>query len=204
MAESEAVAPRRRVGRRSGDSETREEILTAARALFAELGYDGASVRAIAARAAVDPALIRHYFGDKQALFATAMAERSAIGPRLGEAFAGPPDQLASRLADAYLRLWEDADTRPILMALARSAMTSREASRLMRDTLTTRIRDVGPMPVIGEPAARGLVAAGAQLFGIAVARHVLEMPGLAELTHDELVELVTPTVQHHLDGPGH
>ncbi len=62
-----------RTGRRAGDSGTREAILQAARAQFAERGYDGATIRAIAAAAAVDPALVHHFYGSKESLFAAAM-----------------------------------------------------------------------------------------------------------------------------------
>ncbi len=51
----------RRSGRRAGESGTREAILAAARAQFAARGYDGATIRAIAAAAAVDPALVHHF-----------------------------------------------------------------------------------------------------------------------------------------------
>jgi len=59
-------------GRRAAGSGTRDRILDAARAEFAERGYLAASVRAISRRAAVDPALVRHYFGAKSNLFAAA------------------------------------------------------------------------------------------------------------------------------------
>ena len=63
----------RRTGRRPGNPDTREAILTAAREAFAERGYDAASIRAIATRAGVDPALVHHYFGAKEQLFLAAM-----------------------------------------------------------------------------------------------------------------------------------
>ena len=59
--------------RRAGDSGTSEAILEAARAQFAEHGYRGATIRAIAATAGVDPALVHHFYGTKEALFAAAM-----------------------------------------------------------------------------------------------------------------------------------
>ncbi|MGO9658515.1 MAG: helix-turn-helix domain-containing protein, partial [Acidimicrobiales bacterium] len=58
-----------RTGRRPGRPGTRQAVLDGARRLFAERGYDGASVRDIAVAAGVDPALVHHYFGTKQELF---------------------------------------------------------------------------------------------------------------------------------------
>jgi len=63
----------RRSGRRGGDSGTREAILAAARARFGELGYDHATIRKIAAAAGVDAALVHHFYGTKEELFAAAM-----------------------------------------------------------------------------------------------------------------------------------
>ena len=63
----------RRTGRRTGDSGTREAILGAARKQFGDHGYAGATIRAIAADAGVDPALVHHFFGTKERLFAAAM-----------------------------------------------------------------------------------------------------------------------------------
>ena len=56
-------------GRRPlGSPNARRAVLDAARELFAELGFERTTMRAVAARAAVDPALIYHYFGDKDGL----------------------------------------------------------------------------------------------------------------------------------------
>ena len=72
---TEAVPGRtsRRTGRRPGSEDTRGRVLAAAREAFGERGFEGASVRDIAARAGVDPALVHHYFGTKQQLFVAAI-----------------------------------------------------------------------------------------------------------------------------------
>ena len=66
----ERMSPR---GRRPGGVDTRQAIVEAARVDFAEQGYDGTSLRGIARRAEVDPALVHHYFGGKPQLFAAVM-----------------------------------------------------------------------------------------------------------------------------------
>src|SRR4029077_1997457 len=63
----------KRPGRPAGVSDTRERILTSARELFARNGIGNTSIRAIAADAGVDSALVHHYFGTKEKLFATAV-----------------------------------------------------------------------------------------------------------------------------------
>lgn len=74
---------KRPVGRRQGESNSRDQILDVARDLFVAVGYQKATMRAIAARAGVDPALIRHFFKNKETLFATTMADRTVILDRL-------------------------------------------------------------------------------------------------------------------------
>ena len=64
---------RKRPGRPPGTSDTRERILKSARNLFARNGIDKTSIRAVAADAGVDPALVHHYFGTKTQLFAAAI-----------------------------------------------------------------------------------------------------------------------------------
>jgi AcrR family transcriptional regulator len=189
----------RRTGRRPGDSGTRNAILDAATRLFGELGYDRASIRTIAAAAGVDPALIRHFFGDKDALFTAVVADRTIVFERLAASLPGDPATLGHRVADTYLRLWEQPQTRPILMAIARSATTSSKAAKMLRDALTHRIRAQAGKP--DSEQARRLALAGSHLFGLAVARHIIKVPAITTLTHEDLVAQVAPTIQRYLTG---
>lgn len=185
----------RPTGRRTGDSGTREAILDAALRLFAERGYDRASLRAIAAEAGVDPALIRHFFGDKDALFTTVVASRTGIPQRLAEAAGERSSRRGQAVTETYLGLWEDPETRPILLALVRSAMTSESATQMLRHALTTQVGH------LDDDSRRRLTLAAAHLFGVAIARHVIKLEPVAELSHDELVEEVAPTIQRYLAG---
>jgi AcrR family transcriptional regulator len=185
-------------GRRPGDSGTREAILDAARVLFAERGYEGASLRAIASSAGVDPALIRHFFGDKQSLFAATVANRTTLPERMLGAIAGDPADVGRRFTDAYLRLWEDPDTRPLLHALVRSAATSQGAADMVVELLQGRMR---LQEGVDDVLVQRISLAGAHLLGIAFARYILRMPPLADLSHDDLVDEIAPTIQRYLSG---
>lgn len=188
----------RPTGRRPGDSGTREAILEAALGLFAERGYDATSVRAVATAAGVDPALVRHFFGDKDALFATAVADRMQMVPLLQEAAAAHPTDAGRALTEAYLDLWERPETGPVLHALVRSATTSPDAARMMREMATPRILDATG----GDgQAAHRIALAAAHLLGIAISRYVVRMPAVADLPRDDLVARVAPVVQYHLTG---
>jgi AcrR family transcriptional regulator len=195
-----------RTGRRAGHSGTRDAILDAATKLFAERGYQGASMRTIAAAAAVDPALIRHFFSDKETLFATVVADRTTIFQQLAASLPGDPADIGTRAAHSYLQLWEQPQTRPILMAIARSAMTSDRAAQMLRDALAESVR-----AHLGEPddnQSQLLALAGSQLFGLAIARHIIKVPAITQLALDDLVAQVAPTIQRyltatHLEKPG-
>lgn len=195
-------ARKRPTGRRAGDSGTRDAILDAARDLFAEQGYDRASMRAIAGKAGVDPALIRHFFTDKETLFATTMADRTTIPQRMAAALAGDEATLGARMTDAYLQLWEEPDTRPVLLGLVRSAMTSEHATEILVEVLGSRLRANADAPVLDSSRTRGVALAGAHLFGVAIARHVLRIPTLVDMPHAELVAEIAPTVQKYLTRP--
>jgi AcrR family transcriptional regulator len=192
------TGPRRPTGRRSGDSGTRDAILDAALELFATHGYEGASIRAIAGAAGVDPALIRHFFGDKEALFAAVVGDRTAIPERIAAAVADDSSGAGRAAVDTYLRLWEEPGTRPILLALVRSATTSPRVAAMLREVILSRV--LAESGADEERIGRiGLAAS--QLLGVAVARHVIELPPVVRLSHEELVDQVAPTIQRYLDG---
>jgi AcrR family transcriptional regulator len=185
-------------GRRPGDSGTREAILDSARVLFADRGYEGASLRAIASDAGVDPALIRHFFGDKQSLFAATVADRTTLPERMLGALAGDPADVGRRFTSTYLLLWEDPDTRPLLHALVRSAATSPAAADMVVELLQGRLRS---QEGVDDALVQRVSLAAAHLLGVAFARHILRMPPLADLPHDDLVDEVAPTIQRYLSG---
>jgi len=167
--------------------------------LFAEHGYDGASMRSIAAAAGVDPALIRHFFGDKATLFAHTVAARTTIPARMAEALVGDEDTLGYRLTDGYLRTWQDPDTRPILMALVRSATTSEHAAQMLHETLLASLLDSQKDLVADTARLQRLALAASHLFGLAFARHIIKLAPMVAFEHDELVAAVAPTIQHYL-----
>src|SRR5438105_11930756 len=68
--------PGSRRGRVHDAEGTREAILNAAEVVFAEHGFDGARIDAIAAEAGYNKSLIFQYFGDKLGLYA-AVAKRT-------------------------------------------------------------------------------------------------------------------------------
>ncbi|HEY5169319.1 MAG TPA: TetR family transcriptional regulator [Thermoleophilia bacterium] len=191
----------RRSGRRPGESSTREGILEAARASFAEHGYDRATIRDIASRAEVDPALVIHYFGSKEALFTEALQLPVQPGEVLARGMAAGPDQIGATVVRTFLEAWEPPETRVRLMAMLRSALTNDAAMGMIRDLL---VREVfGPITeALGVPDAQlRATLVGSQLIGLSVMRYIGHIEPLASATVDELVAALGPTVQRYLTG---
>ncbi|MGL4175907.1 MAG: TetR/AcrR family transcriptional regulator [Dermatophilaceae bacterium] len=190
-----------RRGRRAGQPDTRGDILDAARYEFAESGYDGATVRAIAGRAGVDPALVHHYYGTKEQLFAAAThlpLEPADVAARIID---GPTGEIGERAVRVVLAVWGHPASRAPFLLLLRGAMSSEAGSRLLREFVHRALLGRVAVGVTGPDAAVRVSAAASQLVGLAIVRYVLRMEPLASLTDDEVVELVAPTIQRYL-GP--
>jgi AcrR family transcriptional regulator len=191
----------RRTGRRVGSADTRGEILAAARHVFGEQGFENASVRKVAARAGVDPALVHHYFGSKQALFVSAMQLPVDVDALIGRVVDGPTGKIGERMVRQMLELWEDPTTRSLLMGIVRSATTDRVAAEMLR-----RLLSEGPILALtrasGRPdAALRATLAGSQVVGMAMARYVIAVEPLASASPDEVVRAMGPTIQRYLVG---
>ena len=190
-----------RPGRRRGAADTRGRILEAARALFGERGYEGATVRAVAARAGVDAALVHHYYGTKQQLFLAAMEIPVDFATVVPSLVAGPPEEVGHRFARFVLGLWDRPELRPLLLGLVRSAATDPVAAGMLRRLLTE-----GPMlalvTALERPDAELRASlAGSQLIGVLMARYVVGVEPLASLDAESLVATVGPTIQRYLAG---
>src|ERR1044072_3828094 len=90
----------RRRGGRPGGTDAKEALVHAAGEVFIEQGYDGATVRGIAARAGVDAAMVNHWFGGKEGLFAEAVLKLPFNPKDVAERLVGgDPDELGGRTA---------------------------------------------------------------------------------------------------------
>lgn len=190
-----------RTGRRLGDSGSREAILAAARRRFADDGYDGASMRAIAADAGVDAALIVHFFGSKGALLAEAIEWPFDPDVEIPRVLSDGPERAGERLIGLLVDTWDREGSRHAILTLLRAAATEPRAAELMRTFIQRRL--FGPLlSRLGSerPELRGELAAS-QLLGLALARYVLRFEPLASATPDAVVSWLGPTVQRYLTG---
>lgn len=199
--ERRMVRTRGRTGRRPGSEDTRGRILAAARTAFGERGYEGATVRDVAARAGVDAALVHHYFGTKQQLFLTASefpVDVAEVVPRL---LAGPRAGLGERFVQFVVELWDRPEVRPLLMGIVRSASTDPVAAGMMR-----RLLAEGPFLALARAidlpdAPLRATLAGTQLIGLIMARYVVLVEPIATMTPTELAAVVGPTIERYLAG---
>jgi AcrR family transcriptional regulator len=173
---------------------TKAAILAAAREHFAASGYQAATIRAIAAAADVDPAMVMRYFGNKEKLFAAA----AEFDLRLPDLSALPRHAIGTALVEHFLKRWEGDET---LMVLLRAAVTNEAAASRLQSIFATQMA-----PLItrlsGEPRAAATVRAGliaTQILGLALCRYILKLPPVVGLKHAEIVRHVGATVQDYL-----
>jgi AcrR family transcriptional regulator len=191
-----------RRGPRAGTSDTREAILGAARATFAEAGYEAATIRRIAAAAKVDPALIHHYFGSKEDLFAAAVHLPLAPEQVVEEVFAAGIDGAATRLATVFLRVWETPQTREALIGQMRMALSTGQPPPL-RDFLAASLFRRAAQHLTGPDRDLRIQLVAAHLVGVAIVRYVIELEPLASMPVEKIVAAMAPRLQGYLSGKG-
>jgi AcrR family transcriptional regulator len=201
-----------RAGRRPGESGTREAILEAARRSFGERGYDGATIRDIAARAGVNPALVRHFYGRKEQLFAAAMKLPVLPSEIIGGALAATRDRLGPGfrahlgevLIGTMLHVWDQAEAREAFLGLLRGAATTEQGLAMLREFVTSTImasmvRGAGLRDDAEGRLRVSLVAS--QVVGLGFTRYLLRLEPVASASVEDLVAAVGPTVQRYLTG---
>ncbi|AIY46992.1 MULTISPECIES: TetR/AcrR family transcriptional regulator [Mycolicibacterium] len=192
---------RKRPGRPAGPSDRRERILASARELFARNGIDKTSIRAIAADAGVDAALVHHYFGTKTQLFAAAI--HIPIDPMtvIGKLQEVPVDQLGHTLPSILLPLW-DSEIGKGFVATLRSILAGNDVSLVRSFLQDVIIGEIGPRVDNPPGSARVRIQfVASQLVGVAMARYILELDPFASLPVDQIVETIAPTLQRYLTG---
>ncbi len=192
---------RRRPGRPPGTSDSRERILTNARELFARNGIGNTSVRSIAAAAGVDSALVHHYFGTKEQLFAAAVHipidPMQVIGP-MREA---PIDELGLTLPSLLLPLWE-SELGSGFIATMRSLLAGDEVGLIrsfLQDVITVEVGYRVDDPPGSGPVRVQFVAS--QLVGVVLARYILELEPFKSLPVEQIAQTIAPNLQRYLTG---
>ena len=171
---------------------TKAAILAAARARFADQGYERTTIRAVAADADIDASMVMRYFGSKERLFEAALAIDLRL-PDLGDA---PAADVPALLVRHFLTLWEGEPTDDALLVLLRSAVTNEQAAARIRDIFGRQVAPAlaGLLPP-GPDAGPRVALISALLLGLALTRCLLRLPPAAELSPARVEELYAPAL---------
>jgi AcrR family transcriptional regulator len=192
-------------GRRPGNVDTKGQIIEAAKRVFAAKGYDGASLRAVAREAEVDPALVHHYFDGKASLFVAAMA--LPFDPRTVAVHERPgaDSSVGAMVITGFLTMWDHAEGTGSSFASCVAGMaSSTSVADAMREFVAERIWEKAPVNE-GESddltrQRRALVAS--QLMGLAFIRYILRVPPISTTTPADIARWAGPTLDRYMVGP--
>lgn len=204
MVDPERTAPEREAaqrprGRRASGEDTREAILEAARAEFLERGYAAGSIRAVARRAGVDPALVRYWFDDKPSLFAASLMDARINPGRLAERVAaGPVESMAVRLLETVLGVWDFPGSQEKMQLLLQSVAAGYDLPTSLREYLMAEVfARVRPM-VPGPDADLRVNLAMSHVVGLLLARYVVRLEPLASASVADVVAQAAPAIQRY------
>ena len=178
---------------------TRGRILATARKQFAAEGYDRTTIRAVAAEAEIDPALVMRYFGSKDGLFAAAANFDLHLPDLRGEV----PERRGLCLAQHFAKVWgAAADTGFNGMAiLLRTAETNEGARQRVLDIFRDQVRPTIAAVAPDHADARAALVS-AHIFGFAYCRFVVQLPEMIAMSVPTLVAQLALSIQRSLDEP--
>lgn len=174
------------------------------------MGYDRATIRTIAAAAGVDPALVHHFFGPKERLFASAMRLPMVPSDVVDAAFSPPAGaETGAGIGDHVLRtvlgIWDVPEARDAFLGLLRTAVTSDQAAAMLREYATqailSRIAQVATAASGDSDGDFRAALAASQVLGLALARYVLQIGPIAQATNEDLAAAIGPTLDRYLTG---
>ena len=182
------------------DKLTREErrrrteaaILEAARELFAEAGFEKATIRAVAARAGVDPALVMQYYGNKEGLFA-ASARWHVDHKRLSGVSL---EDIPRTAIDDLFNGFDDPARRDAAIALLRNCLTHATAREVMRDDVMCEPQAAVARTIGGEDAELRAGLLGATMIGVTLARYLLEIPAVRQASREDIERVMVPVLK--------
>lgn len=196
-----SLQPLRR-GRRSAGDHSREAILAVARRLFSEQGFDGTSLRQVAREAAVDPAMVHHFFKGKDELFSACVELPADPAEVLAGVESLEPAARPEALVRAVLLLWE-GPAHHGLVAFVRGTIGSKAKTALLREMVSRTIlaRITAGLPgTEQEIRLRGNLVA-TQIVGLMLARYVIRLEPLASADRETVIRTVAPAIERYLTG---
>ncbi|MDV2979226.1 UNVERIFIED_CONTAM: TetR family transcriptional regulator [Actinomycetes bacterium ARC8] len=193
----------RKRGRPKGSTTgtTKAAILKAASKEFSHAGYEAASLRSVARRAGVDPALVHHFFKDKDDLFVQTMHIPVNPGEIIAQAATAPLEQMGEALVRALLTTWRKPAFRTAATAMIRGLISSSSATKILRPFLQKEIFSRLGSRLPEESAEPRVALVASQIIGLIVARYIIDLEPLASMDDEQVIELVAPAIQRYLTG---
>ncbi|OBH05937.1 TetR family transcriptional regulator [Mycobacterium sp. E1747] len=176
-------------------------ILAAARDEFAQHGWAGTAIRAVARAADVDPALIYHYFGSKEGLLDAATTPPQKWLDAVAATWATPKADLGRQLIRTVLDTWTDEEVGPILRAVVLTAAHEDKTREKLRLIVERGLIGGSTLGADEDERLRrsGLIAT--QLIGFALLRYVWKIEPIASMPEDQVVAAVAPNLQRYVEG---
>jgi len=176
-------------------------ILAAARDEFAEHGWAGTAIRAVARTADVDPALIYHYFGSKEGLLDAATTPPQKWLDAVAATWATPKADLGRQLIRTVLDTWTDEEVGPSLRAVLLTAAHEDKTREKLRLIVERGLIGGSTLGADEDERLRrsGLIAT--QLIGFALLRYVWKMEPIASMSEDQVVAAMAPNLQRYVEG---
>jgi AcrR family transcriptional regulator len=176
-------------------------ILAAAREAFAETGWAGTTIRAVARAADVDPALVYHYFGSKEGLLDAATNPPQRWLESVAKTWTAPLPELGAALLRLMLGAWADDEVGPVLRSVLQTAAHEPTTREKLRRVVESQLMGVSQLGVDDRDrkVRSGLVSS--QIMGLAMMRYIWLIEPLASMSDDELVAAVAPNLQRYISG---
>jgi AcrR family transcriptional regulator len=176
-------------------------ILLAAREAFAETGWAGTTIRAVAREADVDPALVYHYFGSKDGLLDAATNPPQRWLENVAKTWTTPVPELGSALLRLMLDAWADDEIGPVLRAVLQTAAHEPSTREKLRRIVESSLMGVSQLGVDEHDrmVRSGLISS--QIMGLAMMRYVWKIEPFASMSDDEVVAAVGPNLQRYIEG---
>lgn len=176
--------------------------MAAAAQEFATTGYEGTSLRSVAKRAGVDPALVHHHFGSKADLFMETVRIPLRPDRILATVIDGPRETFGHRLIRAILHHWDQPKLQKAGVALLRRALGTKAGSFLLREFLVREVfAKVAQVAEAPDGELRASLMAS-HVVGVIVARYLLALPPVASADAETLAARIGPVLQHYISGP--
>jgi AcrR family transcriptional regulator len=176
-------------------------IMEAARDEFAEHGWAGTTIRAVARAADVDPALVYHYFGSKEGLLDAATNPPPKWLESVAKVWTTPVDRLGAALITLLLASWADDEIGPTLRAILQTAAHEPVTREKLRRVVAGSLMGVSEL---GSDDRERLVRSGlisSQMMGFALMRYVWKIEPIASMTDDQAIAAISPNLQRYVNG---